>query len=141
MALTNGDMVLTGDKGSAEWSLNPDSYLRVAAGSHIQVGETSLDRMRFDIKRGEVFINMQSFSDGVSLVINTPPGLLTVHKAGRYLIRVAENGETEATVAKGELRYKDENGKLKSLKESRRVYFYKVVKKNNGSQPQPHPGK
>lgn len=131
--LNNGDFVLTGGKGLAEWSLNPDSYLKVAAKSLVRVDETSLDRMRFDIERGEVFINILSLNKGASLVLHTPPGLLTVYKPGRYLIRVAESGETEAIVGKGELRYKDKKGKLNSVKEGKRVYFYKVEKRGNGA--------
>lgn len=130
--LNDGDFVITSDKGLAEWSLNPDSYLKVAANSHVLVQETNLDRMRFDIKRGEVLINIRALNNGVSLVLHTPPGLLTVYKPGRYLIRVAEGGETEAIVGKGELRYKDKNGKPTSVKEGRRVYFYKEEKKGNG---------
>ncbi len=131
--LNQGDLVLTGDKGFAEWSLNPDSYLRVAANSQVRIQETSLDRMRFDIERGEVFINIRSLNNGASFALHTPPGLLTVYKPGRYLIRVAESGETEAIVGKGELRYKDKKGKRNSLKEGRRVYFYKEEKKGNGA--------
>ena len=136
--LNNGDFVITSDKGLAEWSLNPDSYLKVAANSHVLAQETNLDRMRFDIKRGEVLINIRAFNNGASLVLHTPPGLLTVYKPGRYLIRVAEGGETEAIVGKGELRYKDKNGKLTSVKEGRRVYFYKEERIDNGAQPRPN---
>lgn len=124
--LNNGDLVLTGEKGLAEWSLNPDSYLRVTAKSQVRVQEASLRIMRFDLERGEVFINIRHLSNGTSLVINTPPGLLTVYKPGRYIVRVSESGETEAIVGKGELRYKDKKGKLNSVKQGRRVYFQKV---------------
>lgn len=133
MEMNNGDLVVTGDEGLAEWSLNPDSYLRIGANSQIRVQETNLDRMRFNIERGEVFINLRSLSNGASLVLNTPPGLLTVYKPGRYLIRVSESGETEATVGRGELRYKDKKGKLCKVKEGRRVYFYKLEKNDHGA--------
>lgn len=63
-------------------------------------------------------------------MLNTLPSLLTIHKPGRYIIRVNANGETEAIVVEGELRYKDKEGKLNSLKKGKRVYFYKVEKSN-----------
>jgi FecR-like protein len=140
MELNNGDLVLTGDNAIAEWSLNPNSYLTVNANSHVRLQETSLDRMRFDIERGDMVINMRSLSSGVSLALHAPPGLLSVHKPGRYIIRIAESGETEAIVVKGELRYKDKNGRLNSVKAGRQVNFYRGEKIDNGVQQRPYSG-
>ena len=125
MRLNNGDIVFTNDSSYAEWSLTPDSYLRMASDSSVQVYETSLDQMRFDIIRGEIFIALRSLGKEASLVIKTPPSLLTISKPGIYRIVVAANGETSADVRKGELQYVDSQGKLSPIKKGKRVRFYK----------------
>ncbi|MGH9942318.1 MAG: hypothetical protein ACRD9R_08170 [Pyrinomonadaceae bacterium] len=129
VTLADGDVVLTTGKGHADWSLTPDSYLHVGAGAFVRAYGTGFGAMHFDVERGEILVVVRSLKGGASLVIHTPPGQLTVHKAGRYLFRVAENGETEAAVAKGELRYRDERGKEFSLKKRMKVNFYRAGKK------------
>jgi hypothetical protein len=128
--LNNGDIVFTTDTSYAEWSLTPDSYLRVANDSRVQVYETSLNHMRFDVMRADVLITLRSLENGTSLEINTPPALLTISKPGIYRIVVAANGETDADVGKGELNYVDSQGKLKRVKKGRRVHFYKAESNN-----------
>lgn len=123
-----GDLVFTAEQGSATLTLNPDSYLMVAANSSVRVYGTELDRMHFDVQKGEVFVLSRSLGEGASLVVHTPPGLLTVHKPGRYRFSVAEGGETEADVVRGELRYTDGRGRLVRVKERRKVRFIKSGK-------------
>lgn len=123
--LNNGDMVFTNGSSYVEWLLTPDSYLRVANNSNVQINETSLDHMRFDIIRGEIFITLNSLDKGAALVIKTPPSLLTISKPGIYRIVVAANGEASADVRKGELQYVDNQGKLSTIKKGKRVRFYK----------------
>ncbi|HJU48610.1 MAG TPA: FecR domain-containing protein [Gaiellaceae bacterium] len=125
--LHDGDLVYTSKGGRVTWALNPDSYMTVAAESVVRVYTGALDRMHFDVERGEVIVVSRSLGGGASLVIHAPPGLLTVHKPGRYLFRVAEGGETEASVEKGELRY-EEKGKTLSVKKGRKVTFQRVEK-------------
>lgn len=125
--LHNGDLVYTSKGGSVTWALNPDSYMTVAADSAVRVYEGALDRMHFDIERGEVVVISRSLGGGASLVMHAPPGILTVHRPGRYLFRVADSGETEAAVEKGELRYVEKN-KTVSVKKGRRVHFRRVEK-------------
>ena len=126
--LNNGDYVFTTSNAHVEWSLTPDSYLKVAGDSQVQVREIDLEAMRFDVGRGEVLITLRSLENKASLVIHTPPALLTITKPGLYQIRVMGDGETEANVVKGELQYLDRGGKLNKVKKRRRVYFYKVEK-------------
>ncbi len=126
--LHDGDVVLTTGNARAAWALNPNSYVQVGADSYVRVYRTKLDEMHFDIERGEVIVIVRALRNGAALVLHTPPGLLTVHKPGRYRFRVATNGETEAAVVKGELRYVDK-GKVTSLKRRMRVNFYKVQRK------------
>ena len=129
VTLDDGDVVLTTGKGHADWSLTPDSYLHVGAGTFVRAYGTGFGAMHFDLERGEILVVVRSLKDGASLVIHTPPGQITVHKAGHYLFRVAEDGETEAAVAKGELRYRDKRGKELSLKKRMKVNFYRAGKK------------
>lgn len=128
--LDDGDVVVTAEKGHADWSLTPDSYVHVSGNAYLRAYETEFDRMHFDIERGEVLVVVRSLESGVSLVIHAPPGLITVRKAGRYLFRVAANGDTEAVVGKkGELRYRDERGADVSLKKGMSVNFRGVGKR------------
>ena len=126
--LGDSDTVLVAGKGRAEWTLNPDSYLQVGADSFVRVRETSLDRMHFDVERGEVFVIVSRLEHDASLVIHAPPALLTVVKPGRYRFRVAENGQTEAAVDKGELQYVDNQGKQVKVKNRMQINFYNVEK-------------
>jgi len=127
--LTNGDAVTTAAKSRAEWSLTPDSYLQVGADSRVRIYETSLDRMHFDVERGEVFIIVRSLAGGAALIVHAPPGEVTVRKPGRYRFRVAANGETEAAVGRGELRYVDDLGKTVTIRKRRRIRFHVTGKK------------
>jgi hypothetical protein len=104
--------------------------MTVSADSVVRVYEGALDRMHFDVERGEVAVVSRSLSGGASLVIHAPPGILSVHKPRRYLFHVAEGGETEAAVEKGELRY-TENNKSVSVRKGRRVHFRRVGKNSH----------
>ena len=128
--LHDGDLVYTGKGAQVTWGLNPDSYMTVSADSAVRVYEGALDRMHFDIERGEVVVVSRSLGGGASLVMHAPPGMLTVHRPGRYLFRVADGGETEAAVEKGELRYVEKN-KTVSVKKGRRVHFRRVEKNSH----------
>lgn len=127
--LHEDDIVFTDEAGRAQWMLNPDSYLSESPGSMVRVYDTSLDRMSFGVERGEVVVSLRSLGKDVSLTIRTPPGPLTVYKAGLYRFRVAEDGGTVAEVVKGELRYTDEAGKLNVIKKGRSVTFRKAEKR------------
>jgi hypothetical protein len=127
--LVDGDAVTTAAKSRAEWSLTPDSYLQVGASSRVRIYETNIDRMHFDVERGEVFIIVRSLAGGAVLVVHAPPGEVTVRKPGRYRFRVAANGETEAAVGSGELRYVDDRGKPVIIRKRKRLRFYVTGKK------------
>ncbi len=123
------DIVFTNETGRAQWTLNPDSYIAESPNSTVRVYDTSLDRMSFGVERGEMVVAARSLSKGVSLTIRTPPGPITVYKAGLYRFRVAEDGGTVAEVVRGELRYTDETGKLVVVKKGRSVTFRKAEKR------------
>jgi hypothetical protein len=122
------DIVFTNETGRARWTLNPDSYLSESPGSTVRVYDTSLERMSFGVQRGEAVVLARSLGKGLSLTIRTPPGPLTVHESGIYRFRVADDGETVATVVKGELRYLDERGNLNVVKKGSSVTFRKSQK-------------
>ena len=127
--LHEGDAVLAGEEASAAVALNPDSYLVISANSFIRLIETDFGAMHFDVERGEVLVISRALKKGVSLVIHTPGAVLTIYKRGDYRIFVAENGETEANVGRGELRYIDERGNLIRVKKGRQVNFVKREEK------------
>lgn len=126
--LHDGDLVYTGKGARVTWALNPESSMTVSADSFVRVYSGALDRMHFDVERGEVVVISRSLKGGAALVVHAPPGIITVHKPGRYLFRVADGGETEAFVEKGELRY-EEKGKTITMKKGRKVTFRRVENK------------
>lgn len=125
--LHDGDRVFTSEGGSATWALNPGSYMTLSPDSAVRVYDGSLGGMHFDVERGEVIVVVRSLKDGAALLVHTPPGLITVRKGGRYLFRVEGDGETEASVGEGELRYM-EKGREVSLKKGRKVSFRRTGK-------------
>ena len=125
--LHDGDRVFTGQGGSVTWALNPESYMTVSADSAVLVYDGSLGGMHFDVERGQVIVVVRSLKNGAALTIHAPPGPITVRQAGRYVFRVEEDGETEAAVSEGELRY-SEKGKEVSLKKGRKVNFRRTGK-------------
>ena len=125
--LHDGDRVFTGEGGRVTWDLNPGSYMTASADSDVLVYDNSLGAMHFDVERGEVIVVVRSLKNGAALTVHAPPGPITVRKAGRYLFRVEEDGETEAAVGEGELRYR-EKGKEVDLGKGRKVTFRRTGK-------------
>jgi hypothetical protein len=121
--LADGDMVLTGDHGRLELSLNPESFLQIGALSQVRLYDSRLDRMHFDIEQGEVFVIARSMANDVTLVLDTPPALLTVVRSGRYRVRVKASDATEAAVATGELQFVNKQGETIQITKGRRVRF------------------
>ena len=124
-----GDAVITARGARAEWSLTPDSYLQVGPDSSVRIYELSSGQLHFDVERGEVYVIVRSLEKGTSLVVHAPPGLLTVYKRGRYRVRVAAGGDTDAAVAEGELRYADAKGNLIRVGKRKEVHFFTGEKK------------
>lgn len=121
--LAPGDLVLTGEGGRCEWTLNPGSYLQVGPLSQVRIYETKLYDMHFDVERGEVFAVVGTLDNHAALVLDTPPALFTVARRGRYRVRVRAGDETEAAVAEGELRFTDAKGKEVRVTKRRRARF------------------
>jgi hypothetical protein len=121
--LSKGDLLITGDNGRVELTLNPGSYLRVGPLSQVWAHEVENDRIHFDILHGEVSATVKRFIQDTSLILDTPPAELNIVKHGHYVVRVAADGSTEAYVAAGELRFVDAHGQTLLLKRHRRVRF------------------
>jgi len=125
LALHNEDTIVTAESSSIIMALNPDSYLYVDGDALIKVKNTELNKMHFDIERGEIILFIRSLKNGASLVIHTPPGILTISKGGRYRVSVGKEGNTEANVFGGELHYIDEKDKLIKINKGSQVNFIK----------------
>lgn len=97
---SNINALLEDMRTRAESSLMPDSYLQVGASSRVRIYETSLDRMHFDVERGEVLI----------------------------IVRSLASGETEAAVGMGELRYINEQGQPVVIRKRKRIRFHVTEK-------------
>lgn len=138
VSLSVGDLVWTGSRGRAEWSLNPGSSLQVGPRSQVRVYETSLEKMHFDIERGEVFAVVKPLDDGAALVLDTPPALLNVIRSGRYRVRVATDNGTEAAVSSGELRFINQEGKTVRIMKRQRVRFAATKGEDHGAWARPH---
>ena len=131
LTLSNGDTVMTGKTGRAEWTLNPGSYLQINSLSQVWVYETSLNKMHFDILRGEVFVIVSALKGGAALVLDTPPAELNVVKSGNYRVRVAPDDATEALVGAGKLQLVDYQGKAITVTKGRRVRFSAPERRKN----------
>lgn len=124
--LHDEDIIFTNETGRAQWTLNPGSYLSASPDSTVRVYDTSLERMSFGVERGEVVVSARSLGKEFALTIRTPPGPLTVYKAGLYRFSVADDGGMVVEVVKGELRYTDERGNLVVVKKGMSVTFRKA---------------
>lgn len=121
---SEGDVVLTGTQSRAEWSLGPDSYFQVGGDSRVRLYETTIREMHFDIERGEIFVILSSLEKGEVLELDTPHALLTIARRGRYRVRVSRNGDTEATVVQGEMRFVNSKGEVGRVTTRKQVHFF-----------------
>jgi hypothetical protein len=126
--LHDDDFVQTGPNGSIVLGLNPDTYLLISADTLVKAKQTNLENMHFDLDRGEVFLFSKGFGKGASLTLHTPPKPLEIIKGGSYRIAVKENGETEANVIRGELRYSEGTGQTVKVKAGKAVNFVRRAK-------------
>ena len=128
MNLHEGDFVITGPSGSLILALNPDTYLLISPNTQVKAEKTGLDSMHFDLDRGEVFLFSKGFANRAALTLQVPPKLLEINKAGSYRIAVEEDGETQASVVRGEIRYSERTGRRVKVKAGRTVNFVKNIK-------------
>jgi hypothetical protein len=119
--LAPGDVVTTGPAGRAEWSLGPDSYMRVAGASRVKVNEVSPEDMLFAVEEGRAFFVITWRSVGTSVVIETALATFFVAGKGSYVVSVAQGGETEAAALRGELRFIDPRGRVVRVRRHRGV--------------------
>ncbi len=104
MFLHEQDTLVTADDGSVVIGLSPGSYLLITSNSFIRIVTTDLTAMHFDLENGEVIVKTQSFDNGVSFALHTPPVHFNLGGKGLYRIRVGKDGNTEANVVNGYLK-------------------------------------
>lgn len=100
LPLEPGDRIYTGPDGRAEIELDDGSVYRMAENTDIEV--LSLDEKRIQL-RILIGLSTLNVSSGLDFEINTPAAAFNARRKGVYRFNVAENGDTEAIVRKGEL--------------------------------------
>ena len=100
LPLEPGDRIYTGPDGRAEIELDDGSVYRLAENTDIEV--LTLDEKRIQL-RILIGLSTLNVSSGLDFEINTPAAAFNARRKGVYRFSVAENGDTEAIVRKGEL--------------------------------------
>jgi hypothetical protein len=126
--LRKGDLLLTGEGGHVELTLNVGSYLRVGPLARVWVHEVEDNQIHFDILRGDVSAIVGRLPEGLTLILDTPPAELHIIKRGHYVVRVAADG-AEAYVAEGALSFTDAGGQTIRLGKHRRARFAMLAKR------------
>ncbi len=100
--LDSGDALRTEANGRVELLLNPGSYLRLAENSELELTDTSLDNLRFNLRRGSAIVEATG-TDGTRLLaqINTPQTKILIDRNGLYRFNVSPGATTEVLVYKG----------------------------------------
>jgi hypothetical protein len=100
MALQPGDRLYTGEDGRAEIEFDDGSVLRLAEKTDVEILS-----MREQLIQMRVLLGLCSLTTRSSLEfeINTPAAAFTTDAKGNYRFDIAENGDTDAIVRKGEL--------------------------------------
>lgn len=113
--LEAGDVVETGQNGSAEILLAPGSYLRVGTSSAVEMLDTSLERVRLRVENGSAIAEITADTKDSSTEIHTPHGNIVLTKKGLYRVNVGREA-TELMVRKGEVRVGGAEGEIKVKK-------------------------
>ncbi len=113
--LEAGDVVETGQNGSAEILLAPGSYFRVAPSSAVEMLDTSLEHIRLRVASGSAIAEITADAKDFPTEIQTPHGALRFPKKGLYRVNVAREA-TELLVRKGEVRVGGAGGEIKVKK-------------------------
>ncbi len=100
MALQPGDRIYTGDDGRAEVEFDDGSVLRLAEKSDVEVLT-----MNDQLIQLRVLIGLCSLTSRSSLQfeINTPAAAFTTTDKGSYRFDIAENGDSDGIVRKGQM--------------------------------------
>jgi len=100
LPLQPGDRVYTGDNGRAEIEFDDGSVLRLAGKTDIEILS-----MRQQLIQLRVLIGLCSLMSrsSVAFEINTPAVAFTTTQKGSYRFDIAENGDSDGIVRKGQL--------------------------------------
>jgi hypothetical protein len=94
------DRIYTGADGRAEIEFDDGSVYRLAENTDVEVLSLSENLVQLRILVG---LTTLTVSSGLDFEINTPAAAFNARRKGVYRFSVAENGQTEAIVRKGEL--------------------------------------
>ncbi|HKZ08384.1 MAG TPA: DUF6600 domain-containing protein, partial [Methylomirabilota bacterium] len=94
MPLAPGDVLYTGEGGTAELQLAPRAFVRAAPGTHIGLDNQEPDFLQFRITAGHAALDVRALDPGDTVEIATPGGAFTVEKAGYYPVDVTSEATT-----------------------------------------------
>ncbi len=100
MPLQPADRVYTGADGRAEIEFDDGSILRLAEKTDVEILSTRDDLVQLRLLVGLSTLTVQS---GLDFEINTPAAAFNTVKKGVYRFDVADNGDSDGIVRKGEL--------------------------------------
>ncbi len=100
MALQPADRIYTGAEGRAEIEFDDGSVLRLAEKTDVELLSLKDDLIQLRLLVGLSTLTVQS---GLDFEINTPAAAFNTIKKGIYRFDVADNGETDGIVRKGEM--------------------------------------
>jgi len=100
MPLEPGDRIYTGPDGKVEIEFDDGSFIRLAANTDLQVLSLKEDLIQLRILVG---LSTLTVSSDVDYEMNTPAAAFNAQHKGVYRFDVAESGDTDAVVRKGEI--------------------------------------
>jgi uncharacterized membrane protein YgcG len=121
--LVAGDTVTTSFSSHAEILLNPGTYLRVGEDSEFQFVDDSLEKLRINLIRGSVIVEVTGVDDmDLNINIETAEAKFTLMRSGVYRVE-ARPDLAELAVKKGRARFGPERDQV--VKAGNRVTFRK----------------
>jgi hypothetical protein len=100
LPLQPGDRIYTGDNGRAEIEFDDGSVLRLAEKTDVEIFTMKQQLIQLRVLVGLCSLMNRS---SVAFEINTPAAAFTTTQKGSYRFDIAENGDSDGIVRKGEL--------------------------------------
>lgn len=100
--LRENDRVWVADNGRAEMVLSDGSRVRMNRSTGVEVLTAQKDAYQFHVGMGSIFINYSGPKDGV-LGVETPTLSLRSFNQAAFRVDVGNNGDSEASVYRGEI--------------------------------------
>jgi hypothetical protein len=100
LPLEPGDRIYTGRDGRTEIEFDDGSVYRLAENTDVEILSLKEDIIQLRILAG---LSTLTVSSGLNFEVDTPAAAFNTIREGVYRFEVAENGDTDAIVRKGEL--------------------------------------